>query len=166
MRYAAGGLSAVSAGACLLFIRHPRQCHRDALWLAVSNNIEFDCTIRRHHADGASELAGILHLRAIDRSDHVAGFDPSFRSRATALRLSNHRACCFLQAEALGDLGSHWLDLHAEPAARDMAVFLELRHDRLRSMRWNAAAPAARATRRTADRSVEADHVAVDVEGW
>src|SRR5690349_16111142 len=148
VRRATGWSGVLFFGACPLFVRHLRQGHGDAPGLTVSNNIEFDRSIRCHLPDGASEVASIFHLRAIDRSNHIAGFDPSFGGRATALRLSNHRACCFIQAEALGDLGSHWLDLHAEPPTRDVAVLLELRHDRLCSIRWNIEANADRTARR------------------
>jgi hypothetical protein len=119
----------------------------------------------RHRTDGAGEVAGIFHLRAIDRSDYIACFNPSLRGGTTALRLIDHRACGFLQAEAVGDIGGHWLDLHAEPAARDMAFLLELGHYHLRGVRWNVEANADRAARRRKDRGVHADHIAVDVKG-
>src|SRR4029077_18988541 len=95
---AAGWLRAVVVGACLLFVWNLRQCHRDAPGFAVANDVELDRRIRRHRADGAGEVTGVLHLRAIDRSDDIAGLDPDFRGGATALRLVDHRARGFLQA--------------------------------------------------------------------
>jgi len=147
MRDATRWLSAV-IGLRLLFVWHLRQCRRDAAGLAVTNEVEFDRSIRRHHPDGARELAGILHLRAIDGGDDVAGFDSGLRRGAPALRLVNNRSCGRLQAEATGDIGSDWLDLHAKPAARDMPFLLELRDDHLGGIGRNIEPDADRAAGR------------------
>src|SRR6516165_2573339 len=97
MRDAARWLSAV-IGLRLLFVWHLRQCRRDAAGLAVTNDVEFDRSVGCHHADGARELAGILHLHAIDGGDDVAGFDSGLRRGAAALRLINNRTLGLLQA--------------------------------------------------------------------
>src|SRR6516164_10013061 len=148
VRHATGWLGVVVFGACPSFVWHLRQCHRDTPRLAFPNDVEFDRRLGRHRADAAREVASILHLCAIDSSDHIAGFDPGLRSGAAALRLVDHRACCLLQAEAVGDIGGHWLDLHAKPPPRDTALLLELRHDHLGSVGRNVEANPDRAARR------------------
>ena len=119
----------------------------------------------RHHADGLRQFARVLDRLAVDRGDHVAGLDAGLGGRTCRLRLIDQRALGLLQAEAVGDVGGDRLDLHAEPGAVDVAVLLELRHDHLRGLRRDVEADADRAAGRREDRGVDADHVAVDVEG-
>ena len=61
--------------------------------------------------------------------------------------------------------GRHRLNLHADPAAGDRAVVAQLRHHRLHGLGRNVEGDADIAAGRREDRGVDADHVAVDVEG-
>ena len=70
-----------------------------------------------------------------------------------------------LQAEAVGNARGHGLDLHADPAALDVALVLELRDHGLHGVGRDAEADADRAAGRRVDRGVHRDHLAVDVEG-
>ena len=102
--------------------------------------------------------------RAVDRGDDVTRLDAGLGGRAAVLRIVDHRALGLLQAEAVGDIGRHRLHLDAEPAARDVALVLELGDDELRGGGGNVEADADRAARRREDRGVHADHIAVHVE--
>ena len=51
---------------------------------------------------------------------------PALAAGLSGLRLRDQRALRLLQAEAVGDVLRHRLDLHADPAARHRAVILEL----------------------------------------
>src|SRR5262245_10646731 len=99
------------------------------------------------------------------RDDHVTGFDSGLCGRAVCLRLVNQRAPDLLEAHRVRDLGGHRLDLHAEPAAGDMTLVLELRDHALRGRGWDIEADSDRASGRRKDRGVHAQHVAVGVEG-
>ena len=57
------------------------------------------------------------------------------------------------------------MDLHADPAARDRALVLELADHGLDGVGGDREGDADRAARRREDRGVDADHVAVGVEG-
>src|SRR6185437_9024933 len=69
------------------------------------------------------------------------------------------------EAEALGDLGRDLLDLNAEPAALDLAVLADLVDHRLGEGGGDGEADADRAAIGRIDRGVDADHLAVEVEG-
>src|SRR5262249_38679746 len=68
-------------------------------------------------------------------------------------------------AEALGNVGSDRLNLHADPAAADHALVLELGDDRLHGLGRNIEGDADRSARRREDRGIDPDDVAVHVEG-
>ena len=126
---------------------------------------ELDRCAGRHHADGLRQFARVLDRLAVDRGDHVARLDAGRGGRARRLRLIDQGALGLLHAEAVGDVGGDRLDLHAEPGAVDVAMFLELGDDHLGGLRRDVEADADRAARRREDRGVHADHVAIDVEG-
>src|SRR6185312_14200205 len=109
---------------------------------------------------GAGELARILDALAVDLGDHVAGLDAGLGCGTIGLRLGDQRAFRLLQAEAVGDLLGHRLDLDADPAAADGALVLELGDDALHGRRRNRERDADAAARRRIDRGVDADDVA------
>src|SRR6185437_9889804 len=127
-------------------------------------DIELHRCSRRHHADVAGEIARVLHRRAIDRGDNVTRLDSGLGRRAAVLRVVHHRAARLLHAEAVGDVGRHRLYLDAEPAARDIALVLELGNHEFRGAGRNVEAYSDRTARRRVDRGVDADDVAVHVE--
>ena len=112
----------------------------------------------------ACEIAGVLHARAVDRGDDVARLQPGLGGRAAGLGTVDDGAFDLLHAEAVGDAGADRLDLHAEIAARHLAVLFQLGDDHLGGLRRNIETDADRSARRRVDRSVDADYVAVDVE--
>ena len=69
-----------------------------------------------------------------------------------------------VEAEALGDLVGHGLDVDAEPAAPRLAVLAQLVDDRLGQRRGDGEADADGAAGRRVDRGVDADDLAGQVE--
>ena len=95
----------------------------------------------------------------------IAVLEAGRRRRRILLDLRDERALGVLEVEAVGDILRHRLDLHAEPAARDLAVVLQLLHDALGDVARDGEADADAAARRREDRGVDADHLALGVEG-
>ena len=62
---------------------------------------------------------------AVDRGDDVAVLEAGRGRRRVLLGLGDERALGVLEAEAVGDILRDRLDLHPEPAARDLAVVLQ-----------------------------------------
>ena len=91
--------------------------------------------------------------------------NPGLRRGTILLRLGHQRTFGLLQTEAVGDILRHRLDLNADPTARHRTTLLELRDDRLDGVGGDREGDADRAARRREDRRVDADHVAVGVEG-
>src|SRR6202051_3878636 len=89
-----------------------------------------------------------------------------FRPRLSAMSAVTGRTCTPSPPGVMEPLSLRWArrPLHAEPAARDVALVLELGDDELRRSGWNVEADADRPARRREDRGVHADHVAVHVE--
>ena len=106
-----------------------------------------------------------LTSSAVERQDHVALLQAGLRARAVRRDDGDQRAVLALQAEAGGDGRRHLLDLHAEPAAADLAVLFELRDDGLGDIRRHRETDPDAAAVGRIDRGVDADHLAVEVEG-
>src|SRR5690606_18427463 len=126
---------------------------------------ERDATVRRISGDLLGKVARVVHRLAVDAGDDVAGFQAGLRRRAIRLRLGDQRALALMQVEAVGDLGRHRLDLHAEPAALDMAVGAKLRHHALHGRGRDVEGNADRAAGRRIDGCVYANHFTFQVEG-
>ena len=90
---------------------------------------------------------------------------PALAAGLPVLRLGDERALVVLELEAVGDVRRDRLDLDAEPAAHDRAVVLELGDDALRGRGRDGEGDADVAARRREDRGVDADDLAVEVEG-
>src|ERR1700733_922668 len=148
----------------LMVVRHFAQRQRQRLGFALVQNIELHRASRRHHADVAGEIARVLYRRAIDRGNDVTRLDSGLGRRTAVLRVVYHRAAGLLHAEAVGDVGRHWLHLNAEPAAGDVALVLELGDHEFRGAGRDVETDFDRTARRREDRGVDADHVAVHVE--
>ena len=84
----------------------------------------------RKTADGAGEFAGILDGRAIHRGDDVTRFDAGFGGRTVGLGFGDQCAFRLLEAEAVGDVGCHRLNLDTDPATADRSLVLELGNHR------------------------------------
>ena len=70
-----------------------------------------------------------------------------------------------LEAEHIGNLLRHRLNLHAEPAAADGPLVFELRDHRAHRCRRDRERNADRAAGRREDHHIDPDHLAVEVEG-
>ena len=103
---------------------------------------------------------------AVDGGDHVAGLDAGLLAPGpSACAFGDQRALVGRQAEQFGDLRGHRLDLDAEPAALHRAVLHQILDDFARGRGGNGEGDADIAARRREDRGVDADHLAVEVEG-
>src|SRR2546421_6271258 len=71
----------------------------DGLLRALADDAELDVGAGRQAGDLLGEIACVLDLLAIDRSDDVAGLDAGLDGRPVGLRLSDQRAFRLLQAE-------------------------------------------------------------------
>src|SRR3954470_15047266 len=136
----------------------------DGLLAALADDTELHIGAGRQARDALRQLAGVLHLLAVDAGDHVTGLDAGLNGRGVTLRLLPECALRLLQAEALGDVGIDRLNLHADPSTCHRALVLELGHDRLHRIGGNRERDADRAAGGRIDRRVHANHVAIDVE--
>src|SRR5262249_244509 len=119
---------------------------REGLRLAVAQDFELD---RRARALGAyllRQIARVMDRLTVHRDDHITGPDSGLRGRAVRLQRVNQRAADLLEAHRVRDLGGHRLDLHAEAAAGDMTIVLELRDHALRGRGWDIEADSVRFT--------------------
>ena len=123
-----------------------------------------DVLADRRVGDDARQVAHLLDVLAVELDDDVAGLDAGGLGRALVVDAGDQRAARRLEVEALGDLVGDLLDLHAEPAAVNLAELLKLVDDRLHDLRRHRKADADRAAGGRDDRGVHADHVAVEVE--
>src|SRR5262249_23309893 len=149
----------------LTLVRQFTECDGEGLLLALAPYRQFRGGARRHAADLPGEISGVFDRVAVDRHDHVTGHDAGFGGRAVRLRVRDQRALRGLETEIVGDFGGDGLGLHADPAAADLAVVLELSNDRLHGRSGDGKGDAYRAARGGKDGGIDADHVAVDVEG-
>src|SRR5205085_9459099 len=101
---------------------------------------------------------------AVDRGDDIARLQAGLRRRTAALHVVNQRAFGVAHPKALGDGLVDRLDLHADPAALDIALVLETGHHGLHRVGRDAEADADRAAGRRIDRGVDRNHLAVGVE--
>ncbi len=115
----------------LALVRQQAEGQRDRFLGTLVQDGQLHGSAGRQAADMAGKLAGVPDHGAIHRGNHVAGFDAGLGGRAARLRLGHQRALHALETEAVGNLGRDRLDLHADPAACDRALVLELSHDLL-----------------------------------
>src|SRR5215467_11956273 len=149
----------------LALVRQFTERDGEGLLLAFAPYRQFRGAARCHAADLLGEVSGVFDRVAIDRRDHITGHDAGLSGRTVRLRVSDQRTVGCLETEIVGDFGGDGLDLHADPAAADLAVVLELSNDRLHRRSRDGKGDAYRAARGGEDGGIDADHVAVDVEG-
>ena len=113
--------------------------------------------------DLQGEIMRIGDRFAVDRGDHVAGLEAGRRA-ANRLDLGDQRALA-PSSRAVGDVLRHRLNLDAEPAARDRAVVLQRLDHALGDVAGDGEADADAAAGRRVDRGVDADDLAVGIEG-
>src|SRR5262249_257264 len=134
------------------------------LVLALVQHVELYGTAGRQPANGASEFAGILDRLAVDGSDHVTRLDAGLGRRTVVLRFRNQRAFSLLHTEAARDISRDSLNLHADPAAADRALVLELGDHALHRGSGNRERDADAAAGRRVDGGVDAHHLTRHVE--
>ena len=86
---------------------------------------------------------------------------PGRRGRAVLHHVGDQRALRLVEPERLGDLRRDLLDHHAEPAARDVALLLQLRDELLGEVDRDGEADADVAAAAAEDGGVDADHLAL-----
>ena len=145
--------------------RHGSEGHVDGHRRAVPDDRELDRLLRPKRRDPAGEIVRIGDRLAVDRGDDVAALHAGGGGGQILLRRGHQRAARLLEAEVVGQIRGHILNLDADPAARDRAVLLELLHDVLDDVAGDGEADADAAARRREDRGVDAHHLAFGVEG-
>src|SRR5581483_4541739 len=153
-----------SSIACFLLLRQFAERQRQRLFGALVQQREPDGGLGLHRADALGEIARVLDLLAVDGGDDVARLDARLGGRAIGLRFGNQSTLRLLQAEAVGDILGHRLDLHADPTARDRAMVLELTDDGLDRVGGDRKGNADGTAGRREDRRIDADHIAFGVE--
>ena len=152
-------------GRCLLFgILEFADLDVEQQFLALAPHFHFHRLVDRRFGDDARQAAHVGHVLAVEAQHHVARLDAGDLGRAAVLHAGDERAPGLVEAEALGDLVGHALDVDAKPAAPRMAELPDLIDHRLGQVRRNGEADADRAARGREDRGVDADHLAVHVE--
>ena len=102
---------------------------------------------------------------AIDRGDDVAALDAGLGGRAVLLRLGDQRAGRLLQPMLSAMSGvTVWICTPIQPRVT-LPLSLKLRDHAFDGVGRNGEGDADRAAGRREDRGVDADHLAVDVEG-
>ena len=109
--------------------------------------------------------ARVLDRLAVDRDDGVAAPDAGLGGRAVPGRVGDQRSPRVLETDAVGDLLRDRLDLHADEAARHLAVVAQIGHDPLGDMGRDRESDADIAAGRRSDGGVDPDHLALEVEG-
>src|SRR5690606_39417131 len=101
----------------------------DGSAIAVADIADPDRRADAHQTDPEAQLVGVPLLAPVDRDDHVAGLEPGLLGRGPRLDLRDQRAALDVEVERLRQRRRHRLDVHAEPAAADLAVLDQLLHD-------------------------------------
>ncbi|BAQ44521.1 hypothetical protein Maq22A_c05755 [Methylobacterium aquaticum] len=146
-------------------VRQRAEGHLGGLGLAVADIGEIHLGAGLQRGDPAGQLAGIAHRLAVDRLDHVAGLQARLGGGRAVLGAVDQGALGLVEAEAVGDVLRHRLDLKAEIAAGDLAVGAQLVDHRLHRLGRDREGEAHVAAGRRGDRGVHAHDLTLDVEG-
>src|SRR5499427_3555480 len=160
-----GRAPALFAGAGLTLVRQTAEGERQGLVLTIVEHGELHRGTWRNRCDLPREIARVLDVLAVDSRDNVTSNDASLCGGAASLGLIDDGTFGLLHAEAVRNIRGHRLYAYANPPAGHVAVILQLRHHHLCGVGWDIETDAHRAPRRRVDRGVDADDVAVDVEG-
>ena len=136
-----------------------------ALWLALADQCELHALADAQHADAVAQLAGALHVLAVDRGDDVARQDARRLGGGALDHLRDEHALHVVaEPEALAEVGSEAEDRDAERAAAHLAELDQLLHHVLDHVRGNGEANAHVAAGLRQDRGVDADQLAAQVD--
>ena len=111
---AAFGARSAHRGDFLVVVRKAAYRHAQGLALAVADHVQVDLVARLHVA------------HQVRQEDHIAHLQATLGRRAVFHQLRHQRAGRLVEAEGLGEILVHFLDHHAQPAATDLAGFLQL----------------------------------------
>src|SRR5438034_1172830 len=131
---------------------------------AFAPHLHWDLGPRLDLGDDARKLRGGIDRPSVHLEDDVSGFDARLLRGAALFDRIDQRAGGLGEAERVGGFLAHFLDLHADAAAGDAALFLELLHrahrdvDRYREGEPHVAAGA------TENERIDADDLAPHVE--
>jgi hypothetical protein len=137
---------------------------RVLLRLLVADDLQLDGLPDAGPRDEQRQLRGVDDRLAVELDDDVALLEPDDSAGPFLHDVGDERALRVVEAERLGDVGRHLLDHHAEPAARDVALVLQLRDDLVREVDRDREADADVAAAAAEDRGVDADDLALRVE--
>ena len=147
----------------VLIFRHFTEGHRQGFGLALAQDSILTelagAVMAMLRQDRASFMASVY------RRDDVSGPRYPPLPGPPACGSSTIAPSALLHAEAFGNTRCNRLNLHANPAAGDVTFILELGSPACRARR-NIEADTDRTAGRRIDRRVDADDVAVHVEGW
>src|ERR1700728_3646942 len=149
----------------LLVVRQRTERQRHGLFLTLVEQTELDGGAGAHRADPPRQLARIVDRRAVHRGDDVTALDSGIGRGTLMLRLGHQSAGGLLQSEAVGEVRGDRLYLHADPAAGDAALIAQLPDDALDRIGRDGEGDTDRTAGGREDRRVDADDVAIDVEG-
>src|SRR5262249_37478317 len=145
--------------------RHLRDDGLERLLMPLPPYLEFRLVSDRRLGDGDREIAQLREVVAVVAEDHVALLHARLLGWRVLGHLSDERAFGFGRPTAVGVPGRHLRPLSAAPAALALAVLLQLLDDGLGEARGNGEADADRAAVGRVNGGVDADHMAVQVEG-
>ncbi len=133
--------------------------------MALAQQRNLGIAAQRFGGKAIVEGIGIVDDGAVDADDHVAGLDAGARGRAGGCDIRHQGAARALEAETVGNLRRHLLQLGAEPRPFDRgAAALGGGHHHAHHIGGDGKADALRAAGARIDRGVDADQPAVEVD--
>ena len=110
------------------------------------------------------QVGGLVDRLAVQAEDHIAHLQAALGRRTVFHQLRHQRAGRLVEAEGLGEILVHFLDHHTQPAAADLAGFLQLVGDVQRDIDRDGEGQAHEAAGTGEDLRVDADHFALQVQ--
>ena len=139
----------------------PRRLGEDEIGLhllAVAENLQSGRLADTLGREMVGEHARIGDIVVVDAHHHVLGNETGLGGRAVGIDVGDEGALDLLEAERLGHLARHRLELGAEPGLLDLLAGDGAFHERLHQVGRNGEADAVRAARARDDRRIDADH--------
>src|SRR5690606_37670081 len=132
--------------------------------LLIAEHLHSHLFVHRSACHDDRQITRVLDLFTVEFNDHVADLDAGLFRRTVFGHVGHQRALAFFHAEALGDLGRHFLDQHAQITAHDFALAAQLRQQLLYEIDRNSEADADITAGAAEDRRVDADDFAAQIE--
>src|SRR5262249_44061417 len=112
------------------------------LALAIADDPQLNLGSGTLLADDNLQLSGIVHLLAVDLSDHIADFQASLGAGRIRFDLADQSPGGFLHVEELHILRSYIRDADADAGMLNLAVLEQALHHRPRDLRRDSEAHA------------------------